>query len=143
MQSAQNFPLGGFGAHGALGAFGAHGLLRAPHCWPEDPRGGGKGSWRPRTRGVAPPPPPPGLAPIFFGRLDGVVVEVSPKKLLGMALRMHKLQRDAKGGRPGWFISTYRASLSTSLTTRFRGPRASQSEHGMLSLYKYKRSQLG
>ena len=61
VQSGQNFPLGGFGAHAAAGAFGAHGLLRAAplatNCWPEAPRGGGRGSWRPRTRGVAPPPP--------------------------------------------------------------------------------------
>ena len=59
MQSGQNFPLGTFGAHGALRAFGAHGRLGtaplATNCWSEAPRWGG-GSWRPRTRGVAPPP---------------------------------------------------------------------------------------
>ena len=60
VQSGQNFPGGTFGVHGALGAFGAHGRLRATPlattCWPEAPRGGGGGgSWRPRSRGVAPP----------------------------------------------------------------------------------------
>ena len=84
------------------------------------------------------------LAPIFFGRLDGVVVEVEPKKVLGMALRMHKLQRDVEGGRSECFVSTYCASLSTTLTTRFRGPGASQVEHPMLcTTHKYKRGQLG
>ena len=43
LQSGQNFPLGGFGAHGALGAFGARGLLRAAplatSCWPQAPWG--------------------------------------------------------------------------------------------------------
>ena len=30
----------------------------ATNCWPKAPRGGGgRGSWCPRTRGVAPPPP--------------------------------------------------------------------------------------
>ena len=44
-----------------LGAFGARWLLGliplTTNCRPEAPRGGGGGSWRPRTRGVAPPPP--------------------------------------------------------------------------------------
>ena len=52
---------GSFGVHGASGAFGAHGRLRATplatNCWPEAPGGGGggRGSWRPRSCGVAPP----------------------------------------------------------------------------------------
>ena len=45
---------------GGIGGAGAHGRLRATplatNCWPEA-LGGGGGSWRPRTRGVAPPPP--------------------------------------------------------------------------------------
>ena len=45
----------GPGVHVASGALGAHGRLRATplatNCWP----GGGGPSWRPRTRGVAPP----------------------------------------------------------------------------------------
>ena len=45
-----------------LGAFGARWLLGliplTTNCRPEAPRGGGGGgSWRPRTRGVAPPGP--------------------------------------------------------------------------------------
>ena len=51
-----------------LGAFGARWLLGpiplTTNCRPEAPWGGG-GSWRPRTRGVAPPPtPPPYLPPL-------------------------------------------------------------------------------
>ena len=41
VQSGQNFPSGGFGAHGVSRAFCAHGLLRvaplATDCWPEAP----------------------------------------------------------------------------------------------------------
>ena len=41
VQSGQNFPLGGFGAHGASGTFSAHGLVRAAllatNCWPQAP----------------------------------------------------------------------------------------------------------
>ena len=61
LQIGQNFPWGTFGVHGESGALGAHGRLRATplatNCWPKAPRGGGggRGSWRPRTRGVAPP----------------------------------------------------------------------------------------
>ena len=63
MQIGPNFPEGTFGVHVASGALGAHGRLRATplatNCWPKAPRGGGggggRGSWRPRTRGVAPP----------------------------------------------------------------------------------------
>ena len=55
VQSGQNFPLGAFGAHGLLTA-----APLATNCWPAAPRGGGgaggRGSWRPRTRGVPPPP---------------------------------------------------------------------------------------
>ena len=51
------------------------------------------------------------LATIFCGHLDGVVVEVEPKKvLLGMAVRMHKSPRDAEDGRSGYFVSMYCAS---------------------------------
>ena len=52
---------GTYGVHGASSALGAHGRLRvtplATNCWPRAPggEGGGRGSWRPRTRGVAPP----------------------------------------------------------------------------------------
>ena len=51
-----------------LGAFGARWLLGpiplTTNCRPEAPGGGG-GSWRPRTRGVAPPPTsPPYLPPL-------------------------------------------------------------------------------
>ena len=49
-----------------LGAFGARWLLGpiplTTNCRPEAPGGGG-GSWRPRTRGVAPPPTSPPLPP--------------------------------------------------------------------------------
>ena len=61
VQIGQNFPQGTFGVHGASVALGAHGRLGATplatNCWPKAPRGGGggRGSWRPRTRGVAPP----------------------------------------------------------------------------------------
>ena len=52
-----------------LGAFGARWLLGpiplTTNCRPEAPGGGG-GSWRPRTRGVAPPLPPPYLPPPTF-----------------------------------------------------------------------------
>ena len=62
VQSGQNFPSGAFGAQRVSDAFGAHRPLRAAplvnNCWPEG-GGGGRGSWRPRTRGVAPPPPVP------------------------------------------------------------------------------------
>ena len=62
LQIGQNFPSGTFGVHAASDALGAHGRRRATplatNCWPKAPRGGGggRGSWRPRTRGVAPPP---------------------------------------------------------------------------------------
>ena len=60
VQSGPNSPSGTFGVHGASGAFGAHRQPRvtplATNCWPEAPGGGG-GSWRPRSRGIAPPPP--------------------------------------------------------------------------------------
>ena len=70
VQSGQNFPLGGFGAHGASGTFGAHGRLRATplatNCWPEAPKGGGEGGGGAGVVGVLgptelPPPPPPGV----------------------------------------------------------------------------------
>ena len=52
-----------------LGAFGARWLLGpiplTTNCRPEAPGGGG-GSWRPRTRGVAPPLPPPLPPPPTF-----------------------------------------------------------------------------
>ena len=52
-----------------LGAFGARWLLGpiplTTNCRPEAPGGGG-GSWRPRTRGVAPPYPPPYLPPPYL-----------------------------------------------------------------------------
>ena len=61
VQSGQNFPLGTFSAHGASRAPGADGRLGAAplatNCWLEAPKGGGgggRGSWHPRTRGVAP-----------------------------------------------------------------------------------------
>ena len=52
---------GQFGVWGGGGTGSPyHGRLRATplatNCWPKAPWGGG-GSWRPRTRGVAPPPP--------------------------------------------------------------------------------------
>ena len=62
MQRGQIFPSGAFGARVAWGTFGADGLLGpAPvttNCWPEAAfwGEGGRGSWHPRTRGVAPPP---------------------------------------------------------------------------------------
>ena len=43
------------------------------------------------------------LGPVFFSHLDVVAAEVEPKRVLGMALRMHKSQSDAEGGRSGYF----------------------------------------
>ena len=64
VQIGPNFPQGTFGVHVASGVLGAHGRLRATplatNFWPKAPKGGGggRGSWRPRTRGVSPPPLP-------------------------------------------------------------------------------------
>ena len=75
VQSGQNFPLGGFGAHGASGAFGAHGLLRAAplatNCWPEAPRAG-------RGVGVLGPAesPSPRVLLVLFPSLRSPVVGV-------------------------------------------------------------------